>query len=189
MPKPALKSSRTKRSTALLESLFGPKALASLDKVLAMSPAEVKQAADRARIRHLTRQVSNQRRITQAVKRVEQKRRLQAVSAVQAESLAEVEKLNQKISGLLEENARIESLVQHSQHDPFEVKRLKGLITEIGGELVRCAEALEKADPDAYKRLLTTHFQTGSTKLSQAPMSVTSGKPLPGGMSVVRQRR
>jgi hypothetical protein len=176
-----------KRGLELLKRLFGPKVVPALRVVSESTPDEIKHAADRARIRALRKKLELQKRVAQACRRVDRKRLAEAVATSQASSQASIDGLELKISELAAANAKLEALVQQPKPDADEVRSLERRLAAMREDLLGCANDLLKADPQAFRRRFSTHFDTSSTKLSGSNMKISSPKPLPGGMSPTRK--
>lgn len=176
-----------KRGLELLTRLFGSRVVHALRTVSESTPDELKQAADRARIRALRKKLELQRRVTQACRRADRKRLAEAVETSQASSQVLIDGLEVKISELSSANAKLEALVQQPKPDADEVKSLERRLAAMREDLLGCAKDLLKADPQAFRRRFSTHFDTSSTKLSGSTMKISSPKPLPGGMSPTRK--
>lgn len=176
-----------KRSLELLKRLFGPRVVLALRAVSEATPGEIKHAADRARIRALRKKLELQKRVTQACRRADRKRLAEAVATSQASSQASIDGLAVKINELSSANAKLEALVQQPKPDADEVRSLERRLAAMREDLLGCANDLLKADPQAFRRRFSTHFDTSSTKLSESNMKISNPKPLPGGMSTSRK--
>ncbi|AYG48237.1 hypothetical protein DV532_28645 (plasmid) [Pseudomonas sp. Leaf58] len=181
------KNPADKRGLELLKRLFGPKVVPALRVVSASTPDEIKRAADRARIRALRKKLEIQKRVAWACRRAERKRLAEAITTTQASSQGLIDGLEVKISELSAANAKLEALVQQPKPDADEVRSLERRLAAMREDLLGCAHDLLKADPQAFRRRFSTHFDTASTKLSGSDMKVSSPKPLPGGMSTTRR--